>query len=49
MPERDVPFELIADLPADLSDHPAEARKQLLSRRPLPPFLSDHEDAARRY
>ncbi len=49
MPEHDVPFELIADLPPDPSAHRAEDKQQLLAQRPLPPFLSDHENAARRY
>lgn len=49
MSEHDVPFELIADLPPDPRTHRAEEKQQLLARRPLPPFLLDHEDAARRY
>lgn len=49
MPEYDVPFELIAALPSDLDGHRAEDKQQLLARRSLPPFLSDHEAAARRY
>lgn len=49
MPEHDVPFELIANWPSDLTTHQAEAKKQILARRHLPDFLTDHRDAARRY
>lgn len=49
MPEHNVPFELIADLPPDPSAHQAKEKQQLLARRSLPPFLSDHRAAARHY
>jgi MoxR-like ATPase len=49
MPEYEVPFELITELPRELGAHRAEDKQQLLARRALPPFLSDHRDAARYY
>ena len=49
MPEHDAPFELITALPPHPDEHRAEERQQLLAQRALPPFLSDHRDAAKRY
>ncbi len=47
--DKDAPFELIAQLPANSAAHDAPARKQWLAKRRLPSFLGSHSQAAGRY
>jgi MoxR-like ATPase len=43
------PFALIARPPLDITAHRAEEKQRLLAERRLPPFLSNHQQAALRY
>ena len=44
-----LPFELISLPPADPEAHHAAEKRELLTKRRLPQFLSNHQRAALRY